>query len=411
MLKDFFTSSSKSAVFVWESHNKASFTAPHLVTAYGNTGNVIARCEGFVNNIRVHDESNSAIVTVVNSANIMSSITNLQQTCDVVRITITLEDTSNLSRLYFRTASYSFSSWVIVGSTGYANIPSATKVDAYWYETYVPITENIFKAENLQELLIDNVLGITNLDERFFSLSALKKLHIGFSTNETLSGNFFLGTKNLEEFRHKNYQKILSDNTISIPLEMQVNVKLVNFGFKYYNFNSEIPSSLANLNLKQFVLDNCSLSTSQDNILNYPLRSNQNNNVLELLQIIGYNQPTAFIVKYDNIEKLTVLDKISHNVIFSNQQKNIDQLAYFYELVFSKCYYKQGNSFSDASLTNGYFSTLTSPPSTDGWVHPTFRNLHMNDNNSARAHQDSATAVKITELQGIGMILTGNQLI
>ena len=147
-------------------------------------------------------------------------------------------------------------------------------------------------------------------------------------------------------------------------------------------------------------------------MINYPLKNNTDNNVLEVIQIIGSNASTIHILKYGNIERLINVETIAMNVVFANQAKNIEQFNYFYDLIFSKIYNetdnaKAGYSISEISRNSGYFSTVAGLSS--GFVHPKLRTINMTDNNTT-IKDDSIVSVKLVELRALGMTLVGNQL-
>lgn len=394
------------AKFVWRGENKTAFDCPILCQLYGNNGLVRAEVKGIKNNAVIYEQAyelESAFYiggTTVGSDR-LNIPANFPEQVDECIITILVYAPLSINNLYFPTQN----TVTPIDLNGIKELKNSLYYQAYWSAS-IPLPEEIFGATNLENILLFSVPNISNLDPRLQGLINLKVLRLGFTPDGGINTSVLLGMQSLQEFLLWAYNITINDNYINFSTAFQANTTLKHLLIGRSGNYEKIPESISNLSLEKFSMEYPTFSTIQDNLMTYPLRSAADNTVLKQMIIVGNNLPTAKVLKYPNIEKLKALEEISHNVIYANEQKNIDQLNYFYELVYSKIYYKQGNTHSDTSKASGYFSTLAPVPTANGFVHSTFRKLKVSDNGVKCIDRDYSD--KILEMRNDGLTMYGN---
>jgi len=369
------------AKFVWVGANMTAFDLPYIMFLTGNNGAVKVEVQGILGGNIIYEEvfeHNSPIFVGGTTAHASRLIVNvvLPVQVDTCVVTVLLYAPISITGLSFPVQ---YTNLIATDFNGMKEMKNCLTYVAN-SNASIPIPEAIFTATELTAINVLTVSNVTNIDPRLQGLSHLNILKLGFASSEVIDTDVLLGMPVLSEFFLYVYSRVINDAFMEFSTAFQAHTVLTKLVLGRSGVFSKIPETIANLNLKEFWLQYANLSTTAPNIVNYPLRSGADNTILELLFITGNNQTTANIAQFNNVEKLVALIKIRFLVVYASAAKNTEQLNHIYEMVYSKVYYRPGNTHSDLSLASGYFSTLGVAPTVNTFVHPAFRTIENVDN-------------------------------
>lgn len=412
-IRKFFETDVEPASFTWLIKDN-SYNSRSTGKFYGHTGDLIVTIVGVKNGVTLYD------ITEVSSNDIEPNLSATIPTdvCDVISFTITLTEPQTVTQFRVQGSFVNYSQLKLETTQGFAKLINCTIYDAYYYQTYIPLSEELLLVQSLQKIDCKTFDNIKNLDARIQGLPNLEILTIGFKEPEIIDTSFLLDCPALETFGQ------------SVPLQpmgnnIAVNDARINFPISFSSFTQlkevileegdfiNLPDSLKNLSIETIKTVGVyhDLTVSSDYV--FPLLANANNTILKTISVLGRNQPTAKPLVFSNIERLTALQSIVLNIVFgTGDQAKIDQIESFYEMFYSKIYnetdnLKDGYTVSQTSISSGYFSTITPVA---GFNHPTFRTISFSDNGNS-VKNDVAVSDKIIEMRNAGMTMTGNQLI
>lgn len=331
---------------------------------------------------------------------------NVQITCDYADILLYIKNPQIISKIdgWYYTNTAVVSDLETIGFMGvlehYSNYGMRLKTTP----------KALYNLKSLKRIISYYADDVTEFPTSFKYLKQLEELSIyltftdaGYAANNHNLGKFkeLINLKELSLYSSSNsnvtnhlYRYDFEDN-FPYPIET------LSIGSPFKSI-SDIDPSIANLPL----LKTINVVQNGVGILNltFPLKDNTDNTVLESINI-GYNSKIYGDLTYPtNIERLTALKSIDFGRwIRDNVNTMFDS---FYDMFFSKIYYKVGNSVSETSKASGYFSTLTPVPTVDGFIHSNFRTHIMTSSHSYTSKLSTSKQTKVNEIIATGFNLT-----